>query len=61
MVGMTQHFETASTCGVGLQVVMTPWSIALAFAGLDVIDLAVAPRCGATAANAVIFGSAFCR
>jgi hypothetical protein len=61
MVGMTQHFETASTCGIGLQVVMATWSVSLAFTGFDVIDLTVAPRCGATGANAVVFGSAFCR
>jgi len=60
VVGMTQHFETASTCGIGLQVVMAPWPITLAIAGFDVIDLTVAPRCGATGAKAVVFGSAFC-
>jgi hypothetical protein len=61
VVGMTQHFETASTCGIGLQVVMAPWPITLAIAGFDVIDLTVASCCGATAANAMVFGSAFCR
>jgi hypothetical protein len=57
MVCMTQHFESASTCGVGLQVVMAAWSVSLAFAGFDVIDLTVAPGCGATGTNAMVFGS----
>jgi hypothetical protein len=58
---MTQHFETASTCGIGLQVVMAPWPITLAIAGFDVIDLAVASGRRATGTDAVVFGSAFCR
>jgi hypothetical protein len=61
MVSMTQHFESASTSGVGLQVVMAAWSVSLAFAGFDVIDLTVASCCGAANTNAVVFGSAFCR
>jgi hypothetical protein len=59
VVCMTQHFESAPTCGIGLQVVMAPWSVSLTFAGFDVIDLTVAPGCGATGTNAVVFGSAF--
>jgi hypothetical protein len=58
MVRMTQHFESAATFCVGLQVVVAPWSVSLAFAGFDVIDLTIAPRRGATGANAVVFGSA---
>jgi hypothetical protein len=57
MVCMTQHFEPSSTCGVGLQVVMAPWSVTLAIAGLNVIDLTIAPRCGTANANAMVFGS----
>jgi Fe-S oxidoreductase len=60
VVGMAQHFETASTCGIGLQVVMAPWSVTFAIAGFDVVDLTVAPCCGAIGTNAVVFGSAFC-
>jgi hypothetical protein len=60
MVSMAQHLKPTPTSAVGLQVVMAPWSVSLAFAGFDVIDLTVAPRCGATGANAVVFGSAFC-
>jgi hypothetical protein len=57
VVCMAQHFEPTSTCGVGLQVVMAPWSVSLSIAGLNVIDLTIAPRRGATAANAMVFGS----
>jgi hypothetical protein len=60
MVSMAQHLKPTPTSAVGLQVVMAPWSVSLAFAGFDVIDLTVAPRCGATGANAVVFGSALC-
>jgi hypothetical protein len=57
MVCTTQHFESASTLCVGLQVVMAPWSVSLAFTGFDVIDLTISSRCGTTGANAVVFGS----
>jgi len=60
MVSMTQHLKTTPTFGIRLQVVMATWSVSLAFTGFDVIDLTVAPRCGATGANAVVFCSAFC-
>jgi hypothetical protein len=60
MVSMTQHLKPTPTSAVGLQVVMASRSVSLAFTGFDVIDLTVAPRCGATRTDAVVFGSAFC-
>jgi hypothetical protein len=59
MVSMTQHLKPTPTSAVGLQVVMAAWSVSLAITGFDVIDLTVAPRCGATRTDAVVFGSAF--
>ena len=60
MVCMTQHLESAATCCVGLQVMMTPWSITLAFAGFDVVDLTVTSVSDAARTNAVVFGASLC-
>jgi hypothetical protein len=61
VVGMTQHLKTTPASAVGLQVVMASWSVSLAITGFNVIDLTVAPRCGAANTDAVVFGSAFRR
>ena len=61
MVSVTQHLKTAPTSAVGLQVVVAAWPITLAITGFNVIDLAVAPRCGAANTDAVVFGSALRR
>jgi hypothetical protein len=60
MVSMTQHLKPTPASTVGLQVVVAAWSVSLAITGFDVIDLTVAPCCGTTRTNAVVFGSAFC-
>jgi len=58
VVGMTQNLKPAPTSAVGLQVVVAAWPVSLAITGLNVIDLAVAPRCCAANTDAVVFGSA---
>jgi len=57
---VAQHLKTAATSAVGLQMMMTPRTVALAVARFDVIDLAVATRSNAANTNAVIFGAALC-
>ena len=61
MVSVTQHLKTTPTSAVGLQVVMATRPVSLAITGFNVIDLTVAPRCGAANTDAVVFGSALRR
>jgi hypothetical protein len=58
---MAQHLKTTATCAIGLQMMMTSRTVALAVAWFDVVDLAVATRSHAANTNAVIFCATFCR
>jgi len=39
---MTQNLKTADAMMIWVQVMVTPWTVACAVAGVDVIDFAVA-------------------
>jgi len=56
---MTQNFKTADAMIIGVQVMVTPWTVACAVAGVDVIDFAVATFSCATKSLASIFCSPF--